>query len=72
MLVLSRKVGERICIGNGIVITLVATSGDRARIGIDAPVEIAVDREEIRRRKNSEATPLPLPAPLPPLVPCHD
>lgn len=48
MLVLSRKRNERIRIGNDIVITVVdIRNGDKARIGIDAPAEVPVHREEI-------------------------
>lgn len=54
MLVLARRTGERICIGDGIVITLVAMDGGRAKIGIDAPPTITIDREEIRVRKDAE------------------
>lgn len=46
MLVLTRKVGSRILIGDDIKITLVSIDGDRARIGIDAPREVRVLREE--------------------------
>ena len=46
MLVLTRKVGSKILIGDNIKITLVSIDGDRARIGIDAPREIRVLREE--------------------------
>jgi len=55
MLVLSRHNGERICIGNGIVITLVAARQNKAKIGIEAPPEILVDRQEVRDRKDAEA-----------------
>lgn len=48
MLVLSRKVGESILIGNDIVITVVAYRGDKVRLGIKAPSDVRVDREEIR------------------------
>lgn len=47
MLVLSRKTGQRIRIGTDIFITLISVKGGRARIGIDAPRNIAVVREEI-------------------------
>lgn len=49
MLVLARKVGERILIGDDIVVTLVSVRGNKVRIGVEAPVGMRVDREEIRR-----------------------
>ena len=54
MLVLSRRIGERIVVGNSIFITLVATQGDNARIGIEAPRDVAVDRHEVHLRKAAE------------------
>lgn len=53
MLVLSRKVNERICIGDDIEIVLIDIrhGQDRARIGIEAPKEIAVFRKELLDRK---------------------
>lgn len=50
MLVLSRKKNERIVIGENIVITIVEIRGDKLRIGIDAPKDIPVDRDEVRKR----------------------
>jgi carbon storage regulator len=50
MLVLTRKVGEQIRIGEEIVVTLVRIQGDKVRLGIDAPREIPIHREEVRRR----------------------
>ena len=47
MLVLSRKVGERIRIGQNIFITLVRSSDGKARIGIEAPQEVDVVRTEV-------------------------
>jgi len=49
MLVLSRKEGERICIGENIVITVVAIRGDRVRLGFEGPREVPIHREEIMR-----------------------
>ena len=51
MLLLSRKADERIVIGDDIVITIVNIRGDKVRIGIDAPKDVAVDRQEVARKK---------------------
>jgi carbon storage regulator len=50
MLVLSRKEGQRIVIGGNIVITIVESHGDRVRLGIEAPVEVPIHREEVFQR----------------------
>lgn len=47
MLVLSRKPGEQIVVGDNIRITVVAVSGGRVKIGIDAPDEVAIHRSEL-------------------------
>ena len=47
MLVVSRKVGQRILIGDDIVITVVKLGSGGVRIGVDAPSELAVVREEL-------------------------
>ena len=47
MLVLSRKKNEQIVIGDDIVITIVEIRGDKIRLGIDAPNEVPVHREEV-------------------------
>ena len=52
MLVLSRKVGEKIWIGDQISVTVVRISGGGVRIGIDAPPELPVVREELRDELN--------------------
>ena len=54
MLVLSRKEGEKIFIGEDIKITVLEISKSQVRIGIEAPKTIEVDREEIREHKNRE------------------
>ena len=48
MLVLSRKESERIRLGESIVITIVGISGDKVKIGIEAPREVLVLREELK------------------------
>lgn len=50
MLVLSRKQNERLFIGDNIVITIVRVAGQSVRIGIEAPGDVQVQREEVRRR----------------------
>ena len=47
MLVLSRKERERIRLGDSIVVTIVRVSGDRVRLGIEAPADMLVLREEL-------------------------
>lgn len=55
MLVLSRKVGEEIVVGSNIRITVVAIQGERVRIGITAPKDVTLDRQEIHDRKQQWA-----------------
>ncbi|QEG21298.1 carbon storage regulator CsrA [Mariniblastus fucicola] len=50
MLVLSRKVGERIWIGDDISVTVVRITGGGVRLGIEAPHELPVVREELKKR----------------------
>ncbi len=47
MLVLSRKLGEKIIIGENIVLTIVKIDRNQIRIGIEAPSDVAIFREEI-------------------------
>lgn len=57
MLVLSRQTDETIVIGDNIRITIVDVRGDKVRIGIDAPRDVAVHREEVYhaiRRESGE------------------
>lgn len=59
MLVLSRKVGESLIIGNDITVTVVEFRGDQVRIGVDAPRSVQVYREELYAevsRQNREAS----------------
>jgi carbon storage regulator len=50
MLVLSRKLGERIMIGDRVAVTVVKLGNGQVRLGIEAPRELAVFREEINPR----------------------
>jgi carbon storage regulator len=47
MLVLGRKLGESVCIGNSIEVTVLEVCGNRVRIGIKAPPEVKVLRNEL-------------------------
>ena len=49
MLVLSRKVGEKVVIDGCITVVVVAVDGNKIPIGIDAPPDVRIDREEIHR-----------------------
>jgi carbon storage regulator len=51
MLVLTRRVGEKIIIGDDISITIVEVSGERVRVGITAPRSVRVDRQEVHERR---------------------
>jgi carbon storage regulator len=55
MLVLSRKVGERIQLGDHITVTLVKIQGNTVRLGIEAPPNMTVVREELRQRATEDA-----------------
>jgi carbon storage regulator len=50
MLVLSRKRGETIAIGNGVTVTVLAIQGDRVKLGVTAPLEVPVHRQEIHEQ----------------------
>lgn len=54
MLVLSRQRDESIIIGDNIVITIVDIRGDKVRLGINAPTEIPVHRQEVAERIEAE------------------
>jgi carbon storage regulator len=54
MLILTRRVGETIRIGNDIDITVLGVNGQQVRIGVTAPKTVRVDREEVRERIETE------------------
>jgi carbon storage regulator len=54
MLILTRRMGETIRIGDDIVVTVLALKGNAVRIGINAPKSVEVHREEIYERVNAK------------------
>jgi carbon storage regulator len=54
MLILTRRVGETLMIGNEVTVTVLGVKGNQVRIGVNAPKDIAVHREEIFERIKRE------------------
>ena len=55
MLILTRRAGETIRIGADVEVTVIAINASQVRIGVKAPRDVIVDREEIAERKRREA-----------------
>jgi carbon storage regulator len=58
MLILTRRVGETVMIGNEVTVTVLGVKGNQVRIGVNAPKDVAVHREEIydRIKREEEAS----------------
>ena len=54
MLVLSRKLNESIVINDNVVVTVLSVKGDNVRLGINAPLEVPVHRQEVYKKMQNE------------------
>ena len=58
MLVLSRRVGERVYIGNDITLEILSINRGIIRLGISAPAEVSIDRQEVREARQTGTMPV--------------
>lgn len=54
MLILTRRIGETLCIGEDVTVTVMGVKGNQVRIGVHAPRDVEVHREEIKQRIDAE------------------
>ncbi|MES3041344.1 MAG: carbon storage regulator CsrA [Pseudomonadota bacterium] len=57
MLILTRRVGETLMVGDEVTVTVLGVKGSQVRIGVNAPKDVAVHREEIYQRIQQEKNP---------------
>jgi carbon storage regulator len=60
MLILTRRIGESVVIGENVTVTILGVKGNQVRVGIDAPKDVAVHREEIFERLQHEQAAKPI------------
>jgi carbon storage regulator len=65
MLILTRRVGETLMIGDDVTVTVLGVKGNQVRIGVDAPKDVAVHREEIYERIANDQVPAQSQSPEP-------
>ncbi len=66
MLILTRRVGESVVIGDEVSVTILGVKGNQVRIGVTAPMDVAVHRQEIYERIKKEQADVPDEAREPP------
>ena len=54
MLILTRRVGETLMVGDEVTVTVLGVKGNQVRIGVNAPKEVAVHRQRIQKEKGEE------------------
>ncbi|MDP1539030.1 MAG: carbon storage regulator CsrA [Moraxellaceae bacterium] len=59
MLILTRRVGETLMVGDEVTVTVLGVKGNQVRIGVNAPKDVAVHREEIYQRIQNERGEVP-------------
>ncbi|WP_070989760.1 carbon storage regulator CsrA [Halofilum ochraceum] len=59
MLILTRRVGETLMVGDEVSVTVLGVKGNQVRLGVNAPKDVAVHREEIYERIKNEQDPVP-------------
>lgn len=55
MLIITRRIGETFYVGDAVTVTVLGLHGNEVRVGVNAPRDVVIDREEVRVRKHREA-----------------